>query len=98
MYAGGGGASGCPRSIHLGSHISDSLQRIFLKLHRSTKIGTINRVMEMNFCSNEGHKKSQFCVTSPKSSIGFAGLHCHAIKKYIGNHSMREAKNFKTCP
>ena len=49
-----------------GSHISESLQWIFLKLHRLTKFGTINRFMGMNFCFNVKHKKSQFCVISWK--------------------------------
>ena len=53
----------------LDSHTSENLQRIFLKLHGLTKFGTINRFMEMNFCFNEKHKKSQFCVTSSKRSI-----------------------------
>ena len=41
------GANGCPQAWHtfllanLGSHISECLQRIFLKLHRLTKLGTI---------------------------------------------------------
>ena len=30
------------------------------ELHRLTKFGAINRFMEMNFCFNEKHKKSQF--------------------------------------
>ena len=54
---------------NLGSRISKSLQRIFLKLHGLTKFGTINRFMKMNFCLNEKHKKLQFCVTSSKGSI-----------------------------
>ena len=29
-----------------------------------TKFGTINRFLEKNFCVNEKHKKSQYCVTS----------------------------------
>ena len=45
---------------NLGSHISENLQRIFLRLHRLTIFGTINRFMEMNYCLNENHKKSQF--------------------------------------
>ena len=52
----------------MGSHVSESLQQIFLKLHSSTKFGTINRFMEMNFRLNEKHKKSQFCATSSKRS------------------------------
>ena len=32
-------------------------------------LGMINRFMGMNFCFNENHKKSQFCVTSSKRSI-----------------------------
>ena len=42
---------------------------MFLKLHRLTKFGRINRFMEMNFCFNEKHKKSPFCVTSSKRAI-----------------------------
>ena len=38
---------------NLGSRISESLQRIFLKPHKLAKFGTINRFMEMNFCFNE---------------------------------------------
>ena len=48
-----------------------SLQRIFLKPHRLTKFGTVNRFKEINFWFNEKHKKSQFCVTSLKRSIMF---------------------------
>ena len=33
----------------LSAHISESLQRIYLKRHRLAKFGTINRFMEMNF-------------------------------------------------
>ena len=40
----------------MGSHISESLQRIFLKRVRLTKFGTINRFMKKNFCFNEKHK------------------------------------------
>ena len=55
--------------VNLGSHISESLQWIFLKFRRLAKFGTINRFMETTFCSNEKHKKSQFCVTSSERSI-----------------------------
>ena len=57
--------AGCPLAYiylyqalaNLGSHISESLQRNFLKRHRLTKFGTINRFMKKNFCFNEKHKK-----------------------------------------
>ena len=54
---------------NLGSHISMGFQRIFLILHTLTKFGTINQFTEMNFCFNEKHKKSQFCLTSSSWSI-----------------------------
>ena len=56
---------------NLGSHISESLQWIFLKFNRLAKFGTINRFMEKNFCFNEKHKKSQFCLTSSSRSIAW---------------------------
>ena len=65
----GGAASVDPCHTFLCSHISKSLQQIFLKHHRLTKFGTINRFMEMNFSFKEKHKKSQFCMTSWKRSI-----------------------------
>ena len=40
---------------NLGSHISECLQNIFLKLYGLTKFGTINRFLAMNFCFNEKH-------------------------------------------
>ena len=40
----------------------------FPEIRRLAKFGTINRFMETTFCSNEQHKKSQFCVTSSKRS------------------------------
>ena len=61
---------------NLGSHISKSLQRNFLKLHRLTKFGTINRFIKMNFCFDEKHKKSQFCVTSSQCMI-------HCVKSQL---------------
>ena len=69
--------AGCPVAYiylykalaNLGFHISESLQRNFLKRHRLTKFGTINRFMKKNFCFNEKHKKWQFCVTSSKRSV-----------------------------
>ena len=57
--------AGCPLAYiylykvlaNLGCHISEGLQRNFLKRHRLTKFGTINRFMKKNFCFNEKHKK-----------------------------------------
>ena len=65
MYAGGQVWTSWPTFL---SYISETLQRIFLKLSRLTKFGTINRFMEMSFCFNEKHKKLQFYVTMWKRS------------------------------
>ena len=43
---------------NLGSHIYESLQRSFLKLHRLTKFSTINQFMEMNFCFNRKNTRN----------------------------------------
>ena len=66
-------AISCPLGIHFFVNIFkfrlsyfQEFATDFLKLHRLTKFGTINRFMETNFCFNENHKKSQFCVTSSK--------------------------------
>ena len=55
---------------NLGSHSFESLQWIFLKLLRLTKLGTINRFMEMNFCFQEKSRNRNF-VTSLKRAIKY---------------------------
>ena len=59
--------------VNLGSHIVESLQQIFFsKLYLSTTLGAVNCFMEMNFCFDEKHKKSQFCMTGIVEKVHYS--------------------------